>query len=71
MFLFKKKKEVIGIDIGSSSVKVVQLKDNKGSLQLLNVGIFPLPPEAIVDNTLDGQLINRNRNKKSYRKSWY
>ncbi len=52
MFLFKKKKEVIGIDIGSSSVKLVQLKDNKGSFQLLNVGIFPLPPEAIVDNTL-------------------
>jgi len=52
MFIFKKKKEVVGIDIGSSSVKVVQLKDNKGSLQLLNIGIFPLPPEAIVDNTL-------------------
>ena len=52
MFLFKKKKEVVGIDIGSSSVKVVQLKDNKGSFQLQNVGIFPSPPEAIVDNTL-------------------
>lgn len=52
MFLFKKKKDVIGVDIGSSSVKVVQLKDNKGTFQLLNVGIFPLPPEAIVDNTL-------------------
>jgi len=52
MFLFKKKKEIIGIDIGSSSVKLVQLKDNKGSFQLLNAGIFPLPPEAIVDSTL-------------------
>ena len=52
MFLFKKKKEFIGIDIGSSSVKVIQLKDNNGSYQLLNAGIFPLPPEAIVDNTL-------------------
>jgi len=52
MFLFNKKKEVIGIDIGSSSVKLVQLKDLKGSYQLLNVGITPLPPEAIVDNTL-------------------
>lgn len=52
MFLFKKKKEVIGIDIGSSSVKLVQLKETNGSLQLLNVGIIPLPPEAIVDNTL-------------------
>jgi type IV pilus assembly protein PilM len=52
MFLFKKKKELVGIDIGSSSVKVVQLKDNKGSFQLLNAGIIPLPSEAIVDNTL-------------------
>jgi len=52
MFLFKKKKEVIGIDIGSSSVKLVQIKDLKGVYQLLNVGIIPLPPEAIVDNTL-------------------
>lgn len=52
MFLFKKKKEVIGIDVGSSSIKLVQLKDNKGSYQLLNAGIIQLPPEAIVDNSL-------------------
>jgi type IV pilus assembly protein PilM len=52
MFLFSKKKEVIGIDIGSSSVKLVQLKDLKGSYELLNAGIVPLPPEAIVDNTI-------------------
>src|SRR6185369_15334844 len=52
MFLFSKKKEVIGIDIGSSSVKLVQLKDLKGSYQLINAGIVSLPPEAIVDNTL-------------------
>jgi len=52
MFLFSKKKEVIGIDIGSSSVKLVQLKDVKGSYQLLNAGIVPLPPEAIVDNAI-------------------
>ena len=52
MFLFKKKKEVIGIDVGSSSIKLVQLKENKGSYQLLNVGIIPIHPEAIVDNTL-------------------
>lgn len=52
MFLFKKKKEVIGIDIGSSSVKLVQLKESKGSYELLNIGISPLPSEAIVDNSL-------------------
>jgi type IV pilus assembly protein PilM len=52
MFLFSKKKEVVGIDIGSSSVKLVQLKEQKDSYQLLSAGIVPLPPEAIVDNTL-------------------
>lgn len=52
MFLFKKKKDVIGIDVGSSSIKLVQLKESKGSYQLLNIGIMPLPPEAIVDNTI-------------------
>lgn len=52
MFFFKNKKEVVGIDIGSSSVKIIQLKDNKGFFQLINLGIYALPPEAIVDNTL-------------------
>jgi type IV pilus assembly protein PilM len=52
MFLFSKIKDVIGIDIGSSSVKLVQLKHLNGSFQLLNAGIVPLPPEAIVDNTI-------------------
>ena len=51
MFL-SKKKDIIGIDIGSSSVKLVQVKEHKGAFDLLNVGILPLPPEAIVDNTL-------------------
>lgn len=52
MFLLSKKKDVIGIDIGSSSVKLVQLRELKGVYHLTNVGIAPLPPEAIVDNTL-------------------
>lgn len=52
MFFLKKKKEVVGIDIGSSSVKLVQIKEQKGQFQLLNAGIIPLPPEAIVDNAL-------------------
>ncbi len=51
MFL-SKKKEVVGIDIGSSSIKLVQLKEQKGAFLLQNVGILQLPSEAIVDNTL-------------------
>ncbi|MFA6823104.1 MAG: type IV pilus assembly protein PilM [Geobacter sp.] len=50
--LFKKNKDLVGIDIGSSSVKLVQLWQNKDGYHLLNVGIAPLPPEAIVDNSL-------------------
>lgn len=50
--LFMRSKEIVGIDIGSSSVKLVQLSEQKGSYQLRNVGILPLPSEAIVDNSL-------------------
>ena len=52
MFLFNKKKELVGIDIGSTSVKLVQLKDLNGAWQLVAMGIAPLPPEAVVDNTI-------------------
>jgi type IV pilus assembly protein PilM len=45
-------KNVVGLDIGSSAIKVVQLKETKRGLQLLNFGMAPLPPEAIVDGAL-------------------
>ena len=50
--LFQKKKDVIGIDIGSSSVKMVHLKEVKGSYQLAGLGLATLPSEAIVDNAI-------------------
>lgn len=49
---FKKKKDIIGIDIGSSSAKLVQLREAKGVYHLVNLGLAPLPPEAIVDNAI-------------------
>lgn len=56
--LFKKKKDVIGIDIGTSSVKLVQLRDAKGGYQLVTLGMALLPEEAIVDNAImDSQSI--------------
>ncbi len=45
-------KLAVGLDIGSSSVKLVQLKERKGGYQLLAFGAAPLPPEAIVDGAL-------------------
>jgi type IV pilus assembly protein PilM len=47
-----KKKKVIGLDIGSSSIKLVELSDGKGGYRLQNLGISNLPPEAIVDGAL-------------------
>lgn len=47
-----RKKGVIGLDIGSSSIKLVELGESKNTYKLLNLGIAPLPPEAIVDGAL-------------------
>ena len=46
------KRDVIGLDIGSSSIKMVELKEAKAGYKLLNLAIAPLPPEAIVDGAL-------------------
>jgi type IV pilus assembly protein PilM len=51
-----KGKTVIGLDIGSSGVKMVQLKEQRKRGQvgyaLESFGMKPLPPEAIVDGAL-------------------
>ncbi|MBM4346944.1 MAG: type IV pilus assembly protein PilM [Deltaproteobacteria bacterium] len=47
-----RKKGIIGLDIGSSSIKLVELGETKSGYKLLNLGIAPLPPEAIVDGAL-------------------
>jgi type IV pilus assembly protein PilM len=49
------KKGLVGLDIGSSAIKAVELKagGKAGSeYQLMNIGIEPLPPEAIVDGAI-------------------
>lgn len=50
--LFSSKKDLVGIDVGSSSVKLVKLKETRGNYQLVNVGVYPLAAETIVDNTI-------------------
>lgn len=48
-------KLTVGLDIGSSSIKVVQLKASKRGYQLVNFGIEPIPPQTIVDGTIMNQ----------------
>ena len=50
--IWGKKKDVIGLDIGCSSIKLVELKEDKKGYKLQNLAISPLPPEAIVDGAL-------------------
>jgi len=55
----KRKKQVVGCDIGSSSIKVVELKPLKsGEFQLLRAASATLSPEAIVDGAImDSSLV--------------
>lgn len=59
-----KKKDIVGVDIGSSSIKMVQLREAKGGYHLVNLGLMPLSPEAIVDNSImdSGAIVESLRN---------
>lgn len=46
-------KDVVGLDVGTHSIKLVRLKKGKKGFELLNFGIMPLPPETIVDETIE------------------
>jgi type IV pilus assembly protein PilM len=44
-------KHLVGVDIGASSVKVVQLKEGRGKrLEVIRQGYAELPPQTIIDN---------------------
>jgi len=45
-------KPLVGLDVGTSAVKVVQLQLAHRGAKLLALGVAPLPPEAIVEGTV-------------------
>jgi type IV pilus assembly protein PilM len=50
---FSKSKNVVGLDIGSSAIKLVELKEKKGgAYSLVKLGAERLSPEAIVDGSI-------------------
>jgi type IV pilus assembly protein PilM len=52
------KKGVVGLDIGSSAIKLIELKERKGEYSLQRLGVEPLSPEAIVDGSImDSSLV--------------
>jgi type IV pilus assembly protein PilM len=42
-------KNLVGVDIGASSIKVVQLKEARKKLQVIRWGFAALPPQTIID----------------------
>jgi type IV pilus assembly protein PilM len=42
-------KNLVGVDIGASSIKVVQLRETRKKLQVVRCGWAPLPPQTIID----------------------
>jgi type IV pilus assembly protein PilM len=50
--MFAAKRQLVGLDIGSRAIKLVQIKELKGKYILQKFGIKPLEPEVIVDGTV-------------------
>jgi len=45
-------RNALGLDIGSSSIKLIQLKESSKGVQLVNFDMALLPPEAVIDGSL-------------------
>lgn len=50
--MFGKKKTLVGLDIGSSSVKAVELRESKGGYELVSFGLEPLAQDIVVDGSI-------------------
>jgi len=47
-----KKNQIVGIDIGSHSIKVAELEEGKHGMALKNFGMIEIPSEAIVEGSI-------------------
>src|SRR5438067_9447275 len=52
MAFFRKAADIFALDIGSSSVKALQLREAGGSYRLTALGMASLPPDAITDGSI-------------------
>src|ERR1700745_1330273 len=48
----KKSKQIVGLDIGSSSIKAVELKATKAGYELVSFGAEHLAPDTVVDGAI-------------------
>jgi type IV pilus assembly protein PilM len=50
--IMPKSNNVIGLDIGTNSIKLLEIEESKGGYRLKNFGITPLPKDAIVNGSV-------------------
>ncbi|HXH07579.1 MAG TPA: type IV pilus assembly protein PilM [Vicinamibacterales bacterium] len=50
--LFGRQKSLVGLDIGSSAVKAVELKPSGRGYRIVGFGLEPVPPDSIVDGAI-------------------
>ncbi len=52
MFGGSKQKQLVGLDIGSSSIKAVELKNGRQGYELVSYGMEPLAQDTVVDGAI-------------------
>jgi type IV pilus assembly protein PilM len=52
MGLFGGAKSIVGLDIGSSCIKAVELKKSRGEIEVAHVGVEPLASDIVVDSMI-------------------
>src|SRR5437763_12098891 len=52
MLFGKKSKQLVGLDIGSSSIKSVELKNTKAGYELVSYGMETLAQDTVVDGAI-------------------
>ncbi len=68
--LFKKKnKAVLGIDISSTAIKIIELSDQNGRMQVEAYASEPLPENAVVEQSINDEELVGNAIKKAISRS--
>src|SRR5579862_9314107 len=45
-------KTIVGLDVGSSSIKAVELKKGRNGIEVAHLGLEPLAPDIVVDSMI-------------------
>ena len=45
-------KSIVGLDVGSSSIKAVELKKKGGQIEVTHLGLEPLSSDIVVDSMI-------------------